>query len=455
MDTLKNAKAKLASANKDIVGFISAFVDEHSFVETDAFVCSENPVGEAVGEGVVTGFATINDKSVCLFVTNPKVLKGSIGERSAKKIVRLIKNAIAMRKPLIAVWDTAGARFAEGIAALEGYGSILRAYTEAISKKSIPVITVVKGNNLGISSYTAGLSDFVIAYENSVIATASPLVLAAKTGESEKIVGTAKRALQGGIADITVKSDKELRDNLTKIFNIIYNKAEYGDDLNRVCKGLKAGVSPRTVINEVIDKNSFLEMMSEYAPEVITGFASLGDTAVGVIATDSSKSEGRLTVCACDKIRVFLTHCEDMERPVVIFTDCVGTARSADDAALIREMSGLLYWINTMDISLFSVVYGKAIGSAYTALVSPCDYKIAWECAEVGALESEAAARLLYADEIKSAKDKDKVAQKLAKEYGGENNGALAVAAGGYFDNVIEPNHTRSYLLAALLAHTE
>lgn len=454
MDTLKNAKAKFASANKDILGFINAFVDEHSFVEMDAFVCSENPVGAAVGEGVVTGFASINDKSVCLFVTNPKVLKGSIGENSAKKIVRLIKNAIGMRKPLIAVWDTAGARFAEGIAALEGYGSILRAYTEAL-RNSIPVITVVKGNNLGISSYTAGLSDFVIAYEKSVMATASPLVLAAKTGEDEKVVGTAKKAIQGGIADITVKTDKELRDNLTKIFNVIYDKAEYGDDLNRVCKGLKAGVSPRAIINEVFDKNSFLEMMSEYASEVVTGFASLGDTAVGVIATDSSKSDGRLTARACDKIRVFLTHCEDMERPVIIFTDCVGTERSADDAAVIREMSGLLYWINTMDVSLFSVVYGKAIGSAYTALVAPCDYKIAWESAEVGALESEATARLLYADEIKSAKDKDKIVQKLAAEYGGENNGALAVAANGYFDNVIEPNHTRSYLLAALLAHVE
>ena len=454
MDTLKNAKGKFASVNKDILGFIGAFVDEHSFVETDAFVCSENPLGEAVGEGVVTGFATVNDKSVCLFVTNPKVLKGSIGEKSAKKIVRIIRTAIQMNKPLIAVWDTAGARFAEGIAALEGYGEILRAFGKA-NAESIPVITVLKGNNLGISAYTAGLSNFVIAYDNSVIATASPLVLAAETGEDVKNVGSAKKSAQCGIADITVKTDKELRDNLTKLFNVIYDKAEYGDDLNRVCKGLKAGVSPRSVINEVFDKNSFIELRGEYAPEVITGFASLGDTAVGVVITDSSKSDGRLSALACDKIKGFLVNCEDIECPTVIFTDSVGTVRTADEASLIREMSSLLFLMNTADVKLFSVVYGKAIGSAYTALVSPCDYKIAWECAEVGALESEAAARLLYADEIKSAKDKDKAAQKLAKEYGGENNSALGVAYQGYFDNVIEHNLTRAYLLSALSAHEE
>ncbi|MDE7464787.1 MAG: hypothetical protein K2M48_07130, partial [Clostridiales bacterium] len=128
---------------------------------------------------------------------------------------------------------------------------------------------------------------------------------------------------------------------------------------------------------------------------------------------------------------------------------------SSDDARLIREMSNLIYQINSLDTDMFSVVIGKAIGSAYTALVSPCEYKIAWDGAEVAALESESVARLMYADEIKKAKDKDKAAQKLAKSYAEENNSAIVIARDGHFDNVIEPNHTRQYLIAALLAHVE
>ncbi len=453
METLKNTKSKIASANKDILSFINAFVDGQSFVETDAFICSQTDTAEAIGEGVVSGFASVNDVGVCLFAVNSKVMKGAIGELNAKKIVRAINNAVRMDKPLIAVWDTAGARFAEGIGALEGYGSILRAYTVAYGE--VPVISVIKGNNLGLSSYVAGISDFVIAYPDGVIASASPLVLAAKNGADVKTVGSAKQAAQNGIVTGIVKTDKDLRAELVKILSVFDGAVKSGDDANRVCKGLKAGVSANDVIKEVFDKNSFFAVRADFAPVAVTGFASLGDIPVGVVATDVKQNDGRLTADACVKISEFLNICENAECPVVFLTDCIGTEQASDDATLIREMSNLVYQVNTIDVDMFSVVYGKAIGGAYTALVAPSEYKIAWENAEVGALESEAAARLLYADEIKSAKDKDKAAQKLASSYGGENNAALVVAQSGYFDNVIEPNLTRSYLIAALLAHVE
>lgn len=453
METLKNAKSRSAAANKEILGFINAFVDEQSFVETDAFVCSQNDGADALGEGVLSGFASVNDIGVCLFAINSKVMKGAIGELNAKKIVRAINNAVRMDKPLIAVWDTAGARFAEGIGALDGYGSILRAFTVAYGE--VPVISVVKGNNLGLSSYVAGISDFVIAYPDSVIASASPLVLAAKTDSDVKTVGSTKQSAQNGIVTSVVKTDKDLRAELVKILSVFDGAVKSGDDVNRVCKGLKAGAAVDTIIKEVFDKNSFFAVRSDFAPVAVTGFASLGDIPVGVVATDSSRNEGKLSADACVKISEFLNICENAECPVVFLTDCAGTELSADDAALIREASNLIYQVNTIDTDMFSVVYGKAIGGAYTALVAPCEYKIAWETAEIGALESEAAARLLYADDIKTAKDKDKAAQKLASFYGGENNSALVIAQSGYFDNVIEPNLTRSYLIAALLAHVE
>ncbi len=450
MESLKNAKAKFAAANKDVLELIKSFIDERSFVETDAFMCSDTELSEAIGEGVVSGFASVDGVGTCIFATNPAVLKGSIGALNAKKIVRAVNNAVRMDKPLIAVWDTSGARFAEGVECLEGYGSILRAFTIAYGE--IPIISIIKGNDLGLSSYAAGISDFVLCLDGGVCATASPLVISAKTGEKQDKIGSCETLLARGIATNRVK--KDLRAALCRIFAIFGNNPVSKDDDNRVCKGLKPGVTADAVIAEVFDKNSFFGIRELFAPEVKTGFATLGGITVGVAATDSH-ADGRLTADGCIKISEFLNVCENAECPVVFLTDCVGTEIAADDTRLIREMSNLVYRINSLNLDSFAVVYGKAIGAAYTAFVSSCEYKIAWDSAAVGVLESESAARLLYVDEIKTAKDKDKAAKKLATEYEGENCSALKVARQGIFDNVIEPNLTRSYLMAALLAHVE
>lgn len=451
MATLKETKATLAAANKDVLTLIRSFADEQSFIETDAFMSSETDIADAPGEGVVSGFASVGGKGVCVFAINPKVLKGSIGALNAKKITRCINNAVRTEKPLIAVWDTSGARFAEGIDALDGYGDILRAYTLAYG--DIPVISIIKGNNLGISSYVAGLSDFVIAYDESVMATSSPLVISAQTGVDVKNVGSAKTLAENGIVTNIVK--KDLRDTLIKILSVFAGGAESGDDANRVCKGLKCGADMKAVIKEVFDKNSFLPVRDGFAQSVITGFATLGDIPVGVVATNAECGEGKLTAQSCLKITEFLGACSTADCPVVFLVDSAGTEVCADDTRLMYELSNLLYAVHTQQTDMFAVVCGKAIGGAYTTLVAPCEYKIAWECAEVGALASESAARLLYADEIKSAKNKDKAAEKLATAYAAENCSALTLARSGHFDNVIEPNLTRSYLLAALVAHME
>lgn len=448
MDNLREAKTKLAAANKDILSFINSFVDDKSFVETDAFMCSENDVADAPGEGVVSGFAQVNGIGVCIYVTNPAVLKGSVGALNAKKITRTINNAVRTGKPLIAVWDSAGARFLEGAECLEGYGSILRAHTVAYGE--VPVISVLKGNNLGLSSYVSGISDFVIALDGAVSATASPLVISAKTGV--KNVGSCDTLYKNGIA--TNLEKKDIKKTLIRMLEVFYG-GKSQDDPNRVSKGLSASSTAKNVIDEVFDKNSFFAVRGGYAPEVITGFARLGDISVGVVATDGKVGDGRLTADGCIKISEFLNICDNAETPVVFLTDCVGTEISGDDGRLMREMSNLIYQVNMLSLDTFAVVYGKAVGSAYAAFVSPCEYKIAWDSAYIGALDSEQTARLLYADEIKTAKNKDKAAEKLAKVYSEEGGSAIAAARAGHFDIVTEPALTRSYLIAALYAHME
>lgn len=453
MESLQNLKKSFAAVNKDVMSFINSFVDDKSFVETDAFVCSKNGADAAVGDGVVSGFAAIADRGVCVFAFNSDVMKGAVGELNAKKVVRAVNAAVRMNKPLIAVWDTAGAKICDGIGALDGYGSILRAYTVAYGQ--VPVISVIRGNNFGISAYVAGISDFVISYSDSTIASASPLVVAAKCGCDIKSIGSADIAAKTGISTHTVKTDKELRTLLCEVLGIFDGKVSSGDDLNRVCKGLKLGAKPESLIKEVFDKGSYIPVRAEFAPVVSTGFATLGDIVVGVVATDGTISDGRITSDACIKISEFLNICDHAECPIVFMVDSVGTEHTVCDASLIREMSNLIYQVNALGTDMFAVIYGKAIGAAYTALVVSCEYKIAWDGAEIGALDSQSSARLLYADDIKTAKNKDVAAQKLAADYACENSSAIAVARVGYLDNVIEPDLTRSYLLAALSAHLE
>ena len=445
METLKSAKSKLAAANKEITGFIGAFVDDSSFVETDAFVCSQNDFGEMPSEGVVSGIATIDSRYVCVFATNPEVLKGSIGAVNAKKIVRTVNNAVKTGRPLIAVLDTSGARITEGLECLEGYADIFKSFT--VASANVPVITVVKGKNLGHLSYLTSMSDFIIACPDAVSASASPLVISAQTGLPEKEVGSSKKLAENGMVTHIAKKT-ELRALITDLLSVCCDTEKSSkDDPNRVCKGLKAGVNAQAVINQIIDDKKFIPVASEYAKSVTTGFAYLSEMPVGIVAV-----QGKLTAKASTKINDFLHLCDKIEKSVIFLVDCSGSEITAADADLMRDMSMLIDEINVFDQTKISVVFGKAGGIAYTALVSLCDYKIAWEDASASVLESESAARLLYSDEIAKAKDKDKSAAKFASAYAEENASAMVVALSGHFDNVVNPNHTRAYLINTLMA---
>lgn len=224
--------------------------------------------------------------------------------------------------------------------------------------------------------------------------------------------------------------------------------------MNRVCKTLKAGAKASNIVKEVTDKGTLLELRAEYAPEVITCLARLGGISVGIVANNSSIDEGKLTPKASIKIGELLNLCEVYGLPVINLVDCGGVVTNprAENCCLIREIGSLIYNYSQIRVGKISLVVGSAIGAGYTILCarSVFDYTAAWESAEVGALSSEAAARLLYADEIAGAKDKEKAEQKLADAYAKENMGAGKVGAIGLFDNVIKPEFTRNFLISAV-----
>lgn len=454
MKSVKELNKAADAATKSVRKVIDAVVDEQSFIETDRFVRSETELGSAIGEGVVSGVATVMDQNVAVFAVNGAVLKGGIGKANAAKIVKCVNNAAKAGAPLIGIVDTMGARFAEGIEALEGYADILSAFTDA-TEQTLTVL-VVKGNNLGLLAYLGNVADFTIVYDKSVMATASPLVLAAKAGTDVAKVGSAAALAEGGVASFVVKSDEELASLIAKIMLAVgVDVDECEDDGNRVCDDIAKKTKARDVVASVVDNDSFLEIKKDYGKDAIVGFARLNGISVGVIATDPKTHGGRLTPEGLKKLTSMVELCDNVSLPLVSFVDCKGVAECAQcQSELMSEGAKLLVALNRLSTAKVSVVCGEAIGFGYVALASKkyFDYTIAWEKATVGMLENEAAAELVYADQIAAAPDREKAAKKLAKAYGEENTCAAVVAADGFLDNVIAPELTRPYLVGAVQA---
>lgn len=454
MKSVKELNKVADAATKSVRKVIDAVVDEQSFIESDRFVRSETDLGSATGEGVVSGLATVLDRNVALFAVNGDVLKGSIGKANSAKIVKCVRNAVKSSMPLIGIVDTMGARFAEGLDALEGYADILHSFSEAAGETL--TVLVVKGSNFGSLSYLTGIADFTILYDKSVTVTSSPLILAAKAGKDSAKVGTASVLAEAGIASLVVKSDEELGAAVRNILTAVGDDVlATDDDGNRTCPDLSAKSKMRDIVSSVIDNGSMFELKKDYGKEAITGFARLNGISVGVVATDAKVAGGKLTPAGIRKITSLLYLCDDFGLPVVTFADCTGVAECAQcQPDLMTATARLLGELSSLSTAKISVICGKATGLGYIAFASKkyYDYTIAWDKASIGMMDDLASAELVYADRIAKAPDRDKAAKKLAKEYGEENTSAVVVAQGGYIDNVISPELTRPYLVGAVQA---
>lgn len=435
-----------SAATKGVRSTIDAIIEEQSFVELDAFMGGVNELGEIKGEGVVCGLAAVGEHDVALFANNPEVFDGGISAKGAAKIDRLVKRAVDAGLPLIAILDTAGARVLEGIDALDGYSLILDSFAKAYGQ--IPVITVVKGKNYGMLSYLAGLSDMFVAYDKAKVATASPLIISSSA--DGKDYSDAKKHFEcSGVVTNIVKNNAELKALLVKALDIADDLCDCNsDDPNRVCEGLSEKSSVRDVLKEAFDADSVLELREGYVKEVVTAFARLDGDAVAVVGVD-----GKLTAKGAVKITDFLNTAENLGIPVINLVNSTGVVVDAhqETCCLMHNISDLIYTYSNLSIPKVAMVCGNAVGAAYSILASRKNsaYTLAWDCAAITPLETTAAARLLYGDDIAKAKDTEKAEAKFAKVYA-EENSAFVAAEKGYIDSVLIPNHTRQYLLAAL-----
>lgn len=429
-----------------VKGTLKNILDDQSFVELDALIGGANEFGEYKGEGILSGIASINDYYVAVIATNPEVFDGGISKKGACKIARTIDRAIAQNLPIVSFLDTAGARILEGVDALSGYAKVLSSYAKANCE--VPVFTVNCSKNYGMLAYLSGCSDLFIAYESSKIAPTSPALLSANSKDgADKSDAKSVAAYDGSITNI-VKNDAELKELLCKALSLYAGISDSTDDANRVCAKIATMKKASDVVGTIFDQGSVLELRSSYATEAMTALAKLDGEACAVVYI-----KDKLTQNSASKISELIRIAECFEFPLITLVDSTGVVvdGAKEQSLLSNSISNLIISYAKSSCAKISLVTGSAIGIAYSIFASKqtSDYSFAWEKANVAPLDGAQAARLFYGNEIAKLGGDDAAAKKFAKVYEDENT-VFTAAEKGCFDNVILPEHSRQYLIAAL-----
>lgn len=441
--------------------FLNGIVDADSFVETDVFVTGKgfDDAATALGEGVVTGYATMNGNPVHVFAQNAEVLKGSLGKAHADKIVRCMQRAVKTGTPLLSVIDCAGARIGEGVGVLEGYAKLLS--EASIVSGQVPHFCVVKGNAVGMMASFVAMADFVFMSESAVMSVNSPMYLASQQKEYpkfEKLVGFAAHKNANDVAQFSYKNEADLKKQLTSLMGILLaaDEDEANDDPNRVSSTLNKQCSGLSAVKAVADNGSFVEYCADYAKEAKCALTKINGISVGIVATDCADTQGYLTLEGVKKICSFVEKLDGFDIPLVTFVDCKGV-----NPDLTQELGGaakvtaqLFETIANSSIDKIGVATGKAVGLAYSALMSKgigFDYTLATQNAQISPIDGDTAVNALMSDQLAGAKDVEKTRAKLAEQYAKIEGNPLTGAQEGYVDNVIEAKNLRPYLASALM----
>ncbi len=456
---------------------ILALMDEGSFVEVDAFVehrCSEFNMADtkAPGEGVVTGYGTVDGRLVYVYAQDFTVIGGSLGEMHAKKICKVMDMAMKMGAPIIGMNDSGGARIQEGIDALSGFGEIFYRNTQASGV--IPQISVIMGPCAGGAVYSPAITDFIFMVEKtSQMFITGPQVVKAVTGEdvtSEELGGAASHASKSGVAHFTAKDDKECIEQIKRLLSYLpSNNLETApadiptDEINRLSEKLTTIVPDeankayniKDVIAEIVDNGDFMEILPEFAKNIVIGFARMNGMSIGVVANQPNVMAGSLDVNSSDKAARFIRFCDSFNIPVVTFTDVPGYLPGVEQEhnGIIRHGAKLLYAYSEATVPKINVILRKAYGGAYIAMSSKhvgSDVVFAWPTAEIAVMGPEGAANIIFKKDIAESADPITTREEKIAEYRNKFASPYEAAKRGYVDDIIEPDSTRPRIIAAL-----
>lgn len=450
-------------------------LDEGSFVEIDAFVehrCfdfgMENQ--KAPGEGVVTGYGTINGRLVYVYAQDFTVLGGSLGEYHAKKITKIMDMALKMGAPLIGLNDSGGARIQEGVDALSGYGNIFLRNT--LASGVIPQISVIMGPSAGGAVYSPALTDFIFMVDKtSQMFITGPQVIKTVTGEevsSEELGGSMTHNKISGVAHFRASSDEECLEMVRNLLSYLPSnnledapQYETGDDINRTSEKL-IDIMPdnpnkpydmKELIKEIVDNGELLESQTMYAENIITAFARLNGKTIGIIANQPRILAGCLDINASDKAARFIRFCDAFNIPLLNIVDVPGflPGTNQEYGGIIRHGAKMLYAYSEATVPKVTLIVRKAYGGAYLAMCSKdlgADTVFAWPAAEIAVMGPEGAANIVFKNEISESENPAETRKQKINEYRDNFANPYKAAARGYVDDVIIPSETRPRLIS-------
>jgi len=468
----QHAKGKLTARER-----LDLLLDEGSFVELDRFVVHRSDdVGlndqKYLGDGVVTGYGTVDGRTVYVFSQDFTVFGGSLSEAYAEKICKVMDLALRNGAPVIGLNDSGGARIQEGVASLGGYAEIFLRNT--LASGVVPQISVILGPCAGGAVYSPAITDFIFMVEGtSYLFVTGPNVVKTVTHEEvtfEQLGGAAVHGGTSGVAHVVHHSEAESLVAVRELMGYLpLNNLESppvrptADPAGRRDEDLLTIVPDESnkpydmhdVIRRIVDDGGFFEIHRDYAQNIICGFARLGGRSVGIVANQPAVLAGVLDIGASLKAARFVRFCDAFNVPLVTFEDVPGFLPGVgqEHGGIIKHGAKLLYAYCEATVPKLTVITRKAYGGAYDVMSSKHirgDLNLAWPTAEIAVMGPKGAVEILFKKEIESAKDPEKALAEKQAEYTEKFANPYIAAGRGYVDDVIDPRDTRSRLISAL-----
>jgi propionyl-CoA carboxylase beta chain len=472
----QHSKGKMTARER-----IAALLDEGSFVEMDEFARHRSTAfgldkNRPYGDGVVTGYGTIDGRQVCVFSQDFAIFGGSLGEVYGEKIVKVMDLAIKTGCPIIGINEGAGARIQEGVVSLGLYGEIFK--RNAHASGVVPQISLIMGTCAGGHVYSPALTDFVVMVDQtSHMFITGPEVIKTVTGEEvsfEDLGGARAHNTKSGNAHYMGTDEEDALEYVKAILSYLPSNnlsdppVFAGDSALEVTAEDEAldTVIPdsantpydmHTVIEKVLDDGEFLEVQALYAPNIIVGFGRVDGHSVGVVANQPMQFAGCLDINASEKAARFVRTCDAFNVPILTFVDVPGFLPGTNQEwdGIIRRGAKLIYAYVEATVPKVTVITRKAYGGAYDVMGSKhlgADLNFAWPTAQIAVMGAQGAVNILYRKELAAAEDPDVRRQELITEYEDTLANPYIAASRGYVDGVIRPAETRVQVIKALRA---
>ncbi len=454
---------------------VNYFLDEGSFEEIGILVTHRTTdfgmeKQQYYGDGVVTGYGTVNGRLVYVFAQDFTVFGGALSETHAEKICKVMDHAMKVGAPIIGLNDSGGARIQEGVRSLGGYADIF--YRNVQASGVIPQISAIMGPCAGGAVYSPAMTDFTIMVEgSSYMFVTGPNVVKTVTNEevtSEELGGASTHSTKSGVTHLTSNNDITCLEDIKSLLSYLpqNNKEttekysyELGDEIREVLDDLIPDSANKPydmheVIKGIIDEDSFFEIHKDYAENIIVGFARLGGRSIGIVANQPMSLAGVLDVDSSKKAARFTRFCDCFNIPLLVLVDVPGFLPGTDQEwnGIILHGAKLLYALSEATVPRVTVITRKAYGGAYDVMNSKhigADLNFAWPTAEIAVMGAKGASEIIFRKEIQDAEDPELELSEKEAEYAEKFANPFEAAKRGFIDEVIMPRDTRKKLLKA------